>query len=382
MRLLRTVLVLLMLVPAVSTQALDNGLARTPPMGWNSWNKFQCDVSEELIRQTADTLVSTGMRDAGYVYLNIDDCWHGERDSEGMIQPEPKRFPSGMKALADYVHGKGLRLGIYSDAGTQTCGKGPGSYGFEEEDARQYAAWGIDYLKYDWCNTGGIAARDAYPRMRDALLRTARPIVFSMCEWGRSEPWTWAAAVGNLWRTSGDIGICWEKKACEKSYETGVMNVLDLQVGLEAYAGPGHWNDPDMLQVGNGLSDTEDRSHFSLWAILAAPLLAGNDLRRMSAATRDILLNREVIAVDQDALGVQGRKVRDDGGEEVWARPLSGGAMAVALLNRGDLPVRIRVGWSELGWPSGPVAVRDLWKKEEVGSFRDGYVASSLPTVS
>ena len=375
MKLPRTIPPVLLLLSAVSAPALDNGLARTPPMGWNSWNKFQCDVSEELIRQTADTLVATGMRDAGYVYLNIDDCWHGERDSEGIIHPEPKRFPSGMKALADYVHGKGLKLGIYSDAGTQTCGKRPGSYGFEEEDARQYASWGIDYLKYDWCNTGGIAARDAYPKMRDALLRTGRPVVFSMCEWGRSEPWTWAATVGNLWRTSGDIGICWEKKACEKSYETGVMNVLDLQVGLEAFAGPGHWNDPDMLQVGNGLSDTEDRAHFSLWAILAAPLLAGNDLRSMSAATRDILLNREVIAVDQDALGVQGRKVRDDGAEEVWARPLSGGAMAVALLNRGEQPVRIRVGWSELGWPAGPVAVRDLWRKEDMGAFRDGYVA-------
>ncbi|HEY7513945.1 MAG TPA: glycoside hydrolase family 27 protein, partial [Vicinamibacteria bacterium] len=271
---------------------------------------------------------------------------------------------------------KGLKLGIYSDAGTQTCGKRPGSYGFEEEDARQYAAWGIDYLKYDWCHTGGIDPKEAYPRMRDALARAGRPIVFSMCEWGRSKPWEWAASVGNLWRTTGDIGPCWEKKDCKKSYETGVVNILDLQVGLEAYAGPGHWNDPDMLQVGNGLAAEEDRAHFSLWAILAAPLLAGNDLRGMSATTREILLNREVIAVDQDPMGRQGRKVRDDGSEEVWARPLQGGASAVVLLNRGERPAPIGVRWTELALPAGRVAVRDLWRKEDRGPFADGYTAS------
>jgi alpha-galactosidase len=372
----RTILVLAAgVLPVWPASALDNGLARTPPMGWNSWNRFQCDVSEALIRQTADALVETGMRDAGYVHLNIDDCWHGERDADGLIQVDPARFPGGMKALADYVHGRGLKLGIYSDAGTQTCAKRAGSYGFEEEDARQYASWGIDYLKYDWCNTGGIDAKEAYTKMRDALARTGRPIVFSMCEWGRSEPWTWAGAVGNLWRTTGDIGICWEKKACEKSYETGVMNILDLQIGLERYAGPGRWNDPDMLQVGNGLTAEEDRAHFSLWAMLAAPLLAGNDLRAMSPATRETLLNREVIAVDQDPLGIQGRKFRDDGAEEVWARQLQGGGMAVVLLNRGDQPVRISVRWSELGLPAGRHAVRDLWRKEDVGSLEEGYSA-------
>lgn len=359
--------------------ALDDGVARTPPMGWNSWNKFQCDVSETLIKQTADALVATGLRDAGYTYLNIDDCWQGVRDAQGFIQPDPGRFPGGMKALASYVHDRGLKFGLYSDAGTMTCAKRPGSHGFEEKDARQYASWNVDYLKYDWCSTDGLKAQEAYTAMRDALARAGRPIVFSICEWGKSQPWTWAAPVGHLWRTTGDIGLCWEKKACRREWETGIVNILDLQVGLEGYAGAGHWNDPDMLQVGNGLSDTEDRAHFSLWALLAAPLLAGNDLRTMSGATKETLTNREVIAVDQDALGIQGRKVRDDGAEEVWAKPLSGGAIAVVLLNRGDAPVRIRFEWTELGWPARSVAVRDLWLKREMGSFRDGYSAEVAP---
>jgi alpha-galactosidase len=364
---------------AAPAAALDNGVARTPPMGWNSWNKFQCDVDENLVRQTADALVATGLRDAGYVYLNIDDCWHGERDVQGFIHPDAKRFPSGMKAVGDYVHAKGLKLGIYSDAGSKTCAKRPGSRGYEEKDARQYASWGVDYLKYDWCNTEGLRAEDAYTVMRDALRKAGRPIVFSLCEWGGSEPWRWAAPVGNLWRTTGDIGLCWEKKSCKREWETGVMNILDLQVGLEEFAGPGHFNDPDMLQVGNGLTETEDRAHFSLWALLAAPLLAGNDLRNMSPATKDTLTNREVIAVDQDSLGLQGRKVRDDGAEEVWARSLAGGAKAVVLLNRGEAPVRIKVTWRELDWPAQPVAVRNLWSKRDMGSFREGYFAEVAP---
>jgi alpha-galactosidase len=359
--------------------ALDDGVARTPPMGWNSWNKFQCDVSETLIKQTADALVATGLRDAGYTYLNVDDCWQGVRDPQGFIQPDAARFPGGMKALAGYVHDRGLKFGLYSDAGTMTCAKRPGSHGFEEKDARQYASWNVDYLKYDWCSTDGLKAQEAYTAMRDALARAGRPIVFSICEWGKSQPWTWAASVGHSWRTTGDIGLCWEKKACRREWETGIVNILDLQVGLEGYAGVGHWNDPDMLQVGNGLSDTEDRAHFSLWALLSAPLLAGNDLRSMSGATKETLTNREVIAVDQDALGIQGRKVRDDGAEEVWAKPLSGGAIAVILLNRGDAPVRIRFEWTELGWPARPVAVRDVWLKREMGSFRDGYSAEVAP---
>ena len=367
------------LLTATPAFALENGVARTPPMGWNSWNRFHCDVGDALIRQTADALVSTGLRDAGYVYLNIDDCWQGARDAQGFIQPDAHRFPNGMRALADYVHARGLKFGIYSDAGSMTCGKRPGSRGFEEKDARQYASWNVDYLKYDWCSTEGMKAKEAYQTMRDAIARAGRPIVLSICEWGQSDPWTWGAAVGNLWRTTGDIGLCWEKRACKNDWETGIVNILDLQVGLEPYAGPGHWNDPDMLQVGNGLSDDEDRAHFSLWAVLAAPLLAGNDLRNMSAATRATLTNSEVIAVDQDPLGVQGHKVRDDGSEEVWARPLAGGAIAVVLLNRGEAPVRIKVGWGELGLSQNAVAVRDLWSKRDLGSIRDGYSARVPP---
>ena len=360
-------------------RALENGLARTPPMGWNSWNKFQCDVSETLIEQMADALVATGLRDAGYAYLDIDDCWQGARDSGGFIHPDPVRFPSGMKALASYVHARGLKFGLYSDAGAQTCAKRPGSRGFEQADARQYASWDVDYLKYDWCYTDGMSAPAAYGAMRDALAHAGRPILFSICEWGKSQPWTWAPSVGNLWRTTGDIGICWEKKACKSEWTTGVMNILDLQVGLEDAAGPGHWNDPDMLQVCNGLSDTEDRTHFSLWALLSAPLLAGNDIRSMSAATRETLTNREVIAIDQDPLGVQGHKVRDDGAEEVWAKPLAGGAMAVILLNRGEAPVRIRFAWMELGWSARPVAVRDLWRRADLGPFREAFSAEVAP---
>jgi alpha-galactosidase len=379
MRIAAFVVLAAVVLSPVRAAALDNGVARTPPMGWNSWNKFQCNVTESLVKQTADALLTTGLRDAGYVYVNIDDCWQGVRDAQGMIQPDASRFPSGMKATANYLHAKGLKLGIYSDAGTQTCAKRAGSHGFEERDARQYASWDVDYLKYDWCSTDGLKAQDAYAAMRDALAKAGRPIVFSICEWGTSQPWLWAAPVGNLWRSTGDIGLCWEKKACRHEWETGVTNILDLQVGLEEYAGPGHWNDPDMLQVGNGLTDTEDRAHFSLWALLAAPLLAGNDLRSMSAATKDILTNREVIAVDQDSLGIQGHKVRDDGAEEVWAKPLSGGAMAVILLSRGEAPVRIKLAWSELGWSTRSVAVRDLWRKQDMGSFRDAYSAEVAP---
>ncbi len=220
-------------------RALENGVARTPPMGWNSWNRFQCDVSEALVRQTADALVATGLRDAGYVYLNIDDCWQGTRDAQGLIQPDATRFPGGMKALAGYVHSRGLKFGVYSDAGTMTCAKRPGSHGFEEKDAQQYASWGVDYLKYDWCSTDGIKARDAYGAMRDALARSGRPIALSICEWGQSQPWSWAGSVGNLWRTTGDIGLCWEKKSCKREWETGIVNILDLQVGLEGTRGQG-----------------------------------------------------------------------------------------------------------------------------------------------
>lgn len=356
-----------------------NGLAQTPPMGWNSWNKFGCDINERLIRAQADAMVSSGMKAAGYKYVVIDDCWHGPRDANGDIQADPVRFPSGIKALADYVHSLGLKFGLYSDAGIATCAGRPGSRGHEYQDARRYAAWGVDYLKYDWCNTGSQDAPSSYKLMAHALQATGRPILFSICEWGTHQPWAWArGAGGNLWRTTGDISDEW--KHTGSSYGNGVLDILDKQVGLEGAAGPGGWNDPDMLQVGNGgMTDTEYRAHFSLWAMLAAPLMAGSDLGHMSEATRAILTNREVIAVDQDPLGQQGRRVAKDGDVEIWSKQLSGGGRAIVLLNRGESLRDATVRWPQLGYPDGlKMSVRDLWSHSDLGRFA-GVVTRQVP---
>ena len=354
-------------------------LALTPPMGWNSWNKFGCDVSEQLIREVADAIAANGMREAGYEYVVIDDCWQVDRDAEGNIVVDPHRFPSGMKALADYVHAKGLRFGIYSDAGTHTCQGRPGSRGYEFQDARQYAAWGVDYLKYDWCNTGTQNAPASYRLMRQALERAGRPIVFSLCEWGSNKPWLWGEGIGHLWRTTGDIQDCFD---CRREWGgLGWTHILDLQDGLETYAGPGHWNDPDMLEVGNGgMTVPESRAHFALWAMLAAPLMAGNDIRSMAPEIREILLNAEVIAVDQDPLGRQARRVRDDGDLEVWARELADGGRAVALLNRGSDAAAIAVAWPEIGYPAHlDAAVRDLWQHRDLPRATGLFTATVPP---
>lgn len=340
------VLIALLFAPIAHAQKFD-GLAETPPMGWNSWNTFGCNIDEALIRETADAMVASGMRDAGYVYVNIDDCWHGVRDAEGFIQPDPARFPSGMKALADYIHGQGLKLGIYSDAGSKTCAGRPGSQGYEYQDALQYARWGIDYLKYDWCNTGTRNAQEAYTTMRDALYASGRPVVFSICEWGEHQPWEWAEDIGHLWRTTGDIINCWNCTVNHGNWNSwGVMQILDKQAGLRVHAGPGHWNDPDMMEVGNMASVGEDRAHFAMWAMLAAPLIAGNDLRSMTEATRQILTNRAVIAVNQDTLGIQGFPHKKAGGVEVWFKPLAGGDWAMAVLNRNDEAEAVRFDWA------------------------------------
>jgi len=346
-------------------------LALTPPMGWNSWNKFGCNVSDELIRGMADAMVNSGMKDAGYQYVVIDDCWQVSRDENGNIVADPQRFPSGIKALADYIHSLGLKFGIYSDAGSKTCAGRPGSLGHEYQDAKSYASWSVDYLKYDWSNTTTQDARAAYALMRNALDATGRPIVLSICEWGTAKPWLWGKEVGgNLWRTTGDIQDRWEGKlkwpdgsCCSH----GVMDILDMQVGLESYAGPGHWNDPDMLEVGNGgMTDTEYRAHFSLWAILAAPLMAGNDLRSMRPEIRDILTNEEVIAINQDPLGSQGKRLRSNEGREVWAKQLKDGSRAVVLLNRGPSEQNMIVAWEEIGYPAHlTAAVRDLWEHKD-----------------
>jgi len=396
--------------------AWDNGLALTPPMGWNSWNRFQCNVNEELIRGMADAMVSSGMKDAGYQYVVIDDCWQSSRDHNGNIVADPKRFPSGIKALADYVHSKGLKFGLYSDAGEFTCQRRPGSKGHELQDAKQYAEWGVDYLKYDWCATKGMDQRQAYMTMHEALAQTGRPIVFSICEWGASQPWTWAAEVGHLWRTLGDISDCWDCKggkpplppalasaltADEKTTNNpplppptffigmglGLVQILDAHEAYFAAAGPGHWNDPDMLEVGNGgMSDNEYRAQFSLWSLLSAPLMAGNDLRNMSPATQTILTNQEVIAIDQDPLGKQGHRSRRNGDLEVWTKELADGGRAVVLLNRGAAYAEMNIAWTELGLPGdAALRVRDLWSGTDYGALRgvfstqvDGHSAVML----
>ncbi|MGB7758229.1 MAG: glycoside hydrolase family 27 protein, partial [Bryobacteraceae bacterium] len=326
-----------------------------------------------VVREIADTMASNGMRDAGYVYINIDDTWEGRRDAAGNILPN-KKFPD-MKALADYVHGKGMKLGIYSSPGPKTCGGYEGSYGHEQQDARTYAEWGIDYLKYDWCSAGRIYRNKdlqaVYQKMGDALQATGRPIVYSLCEYGMADPWKWGPSVGaNLWRTTGDITDHW--------------SALDYtgfaQNDLAPFAAPGHWNDPDMLEVGNGgMTDDEYRTHMSLWALLASPLLAGNDVRTMSAATREILLNREVIAVDQDASGHQGKRISKQGDLEIWARSLSGGAFAVGLFNRGLTEADVTVRWSDLGI-SQAQDVRDLWSHTTTEGVRDSTRGECLGT--
>jgi len=357
--------------------ALDNGAARKPPMGWNSWNKFACaGINEKVVRDTADQMASNGMKDAGYEFVVIDDCWQVGRDKTGRILADAKKFPSGIKALADYVHGKGLKFGIYTDAGAMTCAKRPGSIGHEYQDAQQYADWGVDYLKEDWCNTlPGQNSEASYTLMRNALAATGRPIVFSICEWGSTKPWLWAGPIGNLWRATGDIQDCW---TCKKAWGgNGVSEIIDQMNGLEGFAGPGHWNDPDMLEVGNGGMTTDEyRTHFSMWALFSAPLLAGNDISNMSADTRAILLNKEVIAIDQDALGAQGRRVKKVGDLEVWSKQLADGGRAIALLNRGPGAAKVSASWEDVGYPPTLAAsVRDLWSGKNDGQHTGSYSA-------
>jgi alpha-galactosidase len=351
--------------------ALDDGLAPTPPMGWNSWNRFGPFVSDTLVRETADALIESGMRDAGYRYLVVDDAWEGSlRDDHGDLAPNLWRFPS-MRRLAAYLHDRGLRFGLYTCAGDRTCQGYPGSRGSEFVDARRFAGWDVDYVKIDWCNTDGLDARAAYATWSEAIRATRRPMVLSICEWGLNRPWEWAGNVAHLWRTSGDIADRWDS----------VMHILDRQEALAQFAGPGHWNDPDMLEVGNGgMTDTEYRSHFSLWAVLAAPLMAGNDVRAMSDATRAIFTAPEVIAVDQDPLGRQGRRMRQESGIEVWVRELEGGRRAVVLLNRGETAARAEVTWDLVGGSRSDTAlVRDLWARQDVGRRKEGYDVTLAP---
>jgi len=348
-------------------------VAQTPPMGWNSWNYFASKVDDKGVRAAADEIVSTGMKDAGYIYVNIDDTWQGKRDENGVLHANEK-FPD-MKALADYVHSKGLKLGIYSGPGNLTCAKYAGSLGHEEQDAKTYAEWGIDYLKYDLCSfredTMAKQAPDdkaaqmklmhaAYEKMGKALKATGRPIVYSLCQYGWDAVWEWAPALGgNLWRTTGDIQANWNS----------MYTILSQQEGLQSYAGPGHWNDPDMLEVGNGrLNIHENRSHFSMWAMLAAPLLAGNDLPNMKPEVKEILTNKDVIAIDQDKLGKQASRIYSEGEVDVWERDLAGGAKAIAVLNAGSDRVAthpFHLSLEKLGL-HGPQKGKDLWSGKDL----------------
>ncbi len=349
--------------------------AQTPPMGWNSWNKFGCNVSEKLIMDIADKMVESGMKDAGYQYVVIDDCWQVERDSLGFIQADPDRFPHGMKYLADYIHSKGLKFGLYSCAGSYTCQGRPGSRGHQFQDALMYAKWGVDYLKYDWCSDEGQNAQAAYATMSDAIKESGRPIILSICEWGEHEPWKWGKGIGHLWRVTADIRDCYQ---CLFDWGgVGVLNVIDKMADLYPYAGPGHWNDAEMLEVGNGgMTKDEYITHFSMWCMLAAPLMAGNDLTKMDKDTHEILTNKEVIAVDQDPMGEQGRRFMDMGEKEIWAKPLSNGELAVCFLNRTDFPWKLDYNWraqtiyfaNEVNIHANEYVIRDLWKHKDIGT--------------
>jgi alpha-galactosidase len=366
-------------------QKFEN-LALAPPMGWNSWNVFQTRINEKMIKKIADVMVSSGMKKAGYQYLVLDDGWMSmERDKNGNLVADPVKFPHGMKALADYVHAKGLKFGLYNCAGTKTCAGYPGTRGYEYQDARLYASLGVDYLKFDWCNTQGINATEVYTTMSKAIKKAGRPIIFSLCEWGDNKPWKWAKDVGHLWRTTGDIFNCFD---CIKNNGTwsahGVVQILDMQKGLRIYAGPGHWNDPDMLEVGNGgLTPAENRAHFSMWCMLAAPLISGNDLRKMSKETAGVLTNRDVIAVDQDSLGLQAFQYAVRDSVEIWFKPLSNNNWAVCFLNRSVNSRQVDFNWKkemvsdefsgrQLDAAKIDYTIKNLWTKREMGTTADG----------
>ena len=367
------------------------GVADTPQMGWSSWNCFMTEINEDLIKATADAMVELGLVDAGYVYLNLDDGWHGERDASGFVLEDREKFPSGMKSLADYLHARGLKLGIYSDAGDFTCACYTGSRGHEYQDAITYAHWGVDYLKYDWCFTTNANAKGSYTLMRNALRKAGRPILFSICEWGVNKPWEWAQDVGHSWRTTGDIGpafapvpVSYDEQGRRKWKPMSVLEIIDINEPLREYAGPGHWNDPDMLEVGNSatvdgifydMTDSEDRAHFTMWCMMAAPLILGNDLTKITPETLAIITNREMIAVDQDPLGIQGLRLKNEDGVQYWFKPLADGDWAFCVMNTREEDVTLTIDWSELevndalskrrtDFAGTTYSVRDIWHPE------------------
>lgn len=368
------------------------GLANTPPMGWNSWNTFKTDINEHLIKDIADAYLLHGLMEAGYQYIVIDDGWMAmERDQNGYLVPNKEKFPNGLKPVIDYVHSKGLKFGIYNCAGNKTCAGYPGSRGHEYQDARTYAEWGVDYLKYDWCNTEKLNAEGAYMTMRDALYAAKRPVVFSICEWGDNNPWLWGKPIGHLWRTTGDIANCWD---CEDDHGTwsswGVLRIVNMRKDIRQYSGSGHWNDPDMMEVGNGMSVSEDRAHFSLWSMLAAPLMMGNDVRNMKKETIEILTNKEVIAIDQDPLGIEGFRHTTIDSVEVWVKPLVNEQWAVCFLNLKRNKTSFVFDWSahiitdELSKkvfnPKGNTyKIRNVWTKRDEGTTKQ-RLAVDIPS--
>ena len=361
-------------------------LALTPPMGWNSWNALGKDISEQSVKEAADAMVSTGLKDAGYAYVVIDDIWQGGRDSvTGLLYPDAKRFPSGIKALAEYVHSKGLKFGIYTDAGTQTCGRKPGSFGYEAKDAQTFASWDVDFLKEDYCFCDNYGSTDGdykraierYKKMGDALKATGRPILFSICEWGDRSPWQWGREVGgHMWRIGSDVYDIWDSPRSDTD-PVGILAAIDKETDLRSFAGPGGWNDPDMLIIGlkntgnikgGGCNDIEYRTQMSMWCVMASPLMIGCDLRKMDDATKTILLNKEIIAVDQDSLGRQGYRVFRNDGLEAWKKPLAENRVAIALLNRNSTAKKMTASWKELELQAGTrYNVRDVWKHMSSG---------------
>jgi alpha-galactosidase len=385
--------------PLQQTKAASNEqLAMTPPMGWNSWNALGKNVSEQLVRKTADAMVNTGLKDAGYSYVVIDDIWQGGRDSvTGLLYPDRERFPSGIKALADYVHSKGLKFGIYTDAGTQTCGRKPGSFGYEVMDAQTFASWGVDFLKEDFCFCDNYAATDGdykmaiarYRKMGDALKATGRPIVFSLCEWGDRAPWQWGREVGgHMWRIGSDVYDIWDSPRSDND-PVGILAAIDAETNLRRFAGPGGWNDPDMLIVGlknkgnikgGGCNDIEYRTQMSMWCMMAAPLMMGCDIRNMDDATKTILLNKDIIAIDQDALGNQGYRVMRKDGIEAWKKPLSGKRVAIAILNRYSTAENVNVALKDLELDAhAQFGVYDAWTHALVGQTNGTLSAKLKP---
>jgi len=365
---------------AANVNIYENELARTPPMGWNSWNAFKGDIDEQKIREIADAMVESGMRDAGYAYLVLDDGWMADkRDNEGKLLADPNKFPGGMKALGDYVHGKGLKFGIYQDRGHSTCMKLPGSFGYEQVDMDTFAAWGVDYIKLDSCyaEINGRKSSDDFGVFKECIIKTGRPMILSMANY--TDPsWAWGGQeIGHLWRTSFDISPRMGSVYYCADTSAGDIVIHPAFNGLWQFAGPGHWNDPDMLQVGNLKTDIENKAHFSLWCVIAAPLMAGNDLRSMPVSTRDVLTAPEVLKVNQDARGVQGYKVYDNGDQEIYNKPLEDGTTAVLLLNKNSQPASITVTWDLIGL-SGRQKVRDLWRRKDLGYYSDSFTAEDL----